>query len=104
MNLSMGVINSYTSITAFLAYCRVLKSACADGTIASEERACLAAMERLIAAALSERERGALGLTQSSATAISHDDKPADQQATRRRARAELKLHRALAEQGVLTG
>ncbi|MGH7933198.1 MAG: hypothetical protein ACREQN_08505, partial [Candidatus Binataceae bacterium] len=59
-------LRTYSSLAAFVAHYRALVSASADQgpALADEERATLAAMARLVSAALGESERAALGLTQ----------------------------------------
>jgi len=85
---------AYASLTAFLAHRRVLKHAGA-GTLAADELARSAEMEKIIAA-LRPEERAAL-------EAANNDDSFADAGAMRRhRERAELGLARELRARGLL--
>ena len=92
----------YSSVRAFIAHGRVLRAA--DGPARDE-------IERLLAE-LSQADRDALGLGQPSDdttldSSAASDELPASagqpsDAASRRRARAELKLHRVLASHALL--
>ncbi|MGH9345329.1 MAG: hypothetical protein ACRD19_16405 [Terriglobia bacterium] len=98
----MNGLRHYSSITAFLTHYRARACASADGAIVMDERDYLDQMERLIESALNESERDDLGRAENEA--ITNPGQIADPRAMRRRARAELKLHRALAQRRVLIG
>jgi hypothetical protein len=95
-------LTPYSSVSAFIAHCHVLR---ATDSPARDE------IERLLAE-LSDADRDALGLGQVSddtemQPSLASDQLPAaagqpSDAASRRRARAELKLHRLLAAHGLL--
>jgi hypothetical protein len=113
----------YSSVSAFIAHCRALRAKALEGTPVSDTAArplspsdaeVLDEIERLLSE-LNEAERETLGLAQldsSGPRAFTIRDGPDDCSAeagqpstsvSRRRARAELKLHRLLAAHGLLT-
>jgi hypothetical protein len=95
-------LTPYSSVSAFIAHCRVLRGG--DGPARNE-------IEGLLAE-LSEADRNALGLGQPYGNTTEHSSFPVDESsaavgqpsdaASRRRARAELKLHRVLIAHGLL--
>jgi hypothetical protein len=87
-------LETYSSLSAFLAHWRTLKHAIAD-TLAADELARGAEMDEIVAA-LRPEERAAL-------EAANNDDRSAAASATRRhRERAELRLARELRARGLL--
>jgi hypothetical protein len=98
----------YSSITAFVAHYRALSDAAQNSApLRADERAYLQEMEGLLRNALTESERDELGLSPRPRSAQkiggpSAGDGRSGNQAARRRARAQLKLHHALAARGIL--
>jgi hypothetical protein len=105
-------LKPYSSVSAFIAHYRALRAASGEGggeaavLPAGRTQEVLEEIERLLGE-LSEAERDALGLAQPGQAAGS-EGRPAaaglpSDPASRRRARAELKLHRVLTAHGLLT-
>jgi hypothetical protein len=106
-------LKPYSSVSAFIAHYRALRVGSGEGgggiaaapLPAADTQEVLAEGERLLGE-LSEAERAALGLAQPGLAAGS-EGRPAaaglpSDPASRRRARAELRLHRVLAAHGLL--